>query len=222
VLYVLYTAVQPLWAQKKRLDALPAEEARLDRKYEAVRQLVMTFVDQLVLVRTYADPEVVRAVIKKCQQDGTLDAYERTVAWEAANIITLHPKNIEYMYGVGERQLDPGDMVKDVEAFLEAAESGIIVYDDVNYVVALVFGAERNGTRINGVQDWHRKLAHMIDSALREYRQPPETLAAFRRYHEHQEWIKDGIVHDVLASMGFSTDEWKKVQIDGYSGYVRG
>lgn len=201
VLYVLYTAVQPLWEKKKKLDALPVEEARLDRKYDAVRQLMMILADQLVLVRMYADPAVVGAVIKACQHDGTLNVYERTVAWEAANIITLHPKNIEFMHGVGEPQLNPGDMVKDVEEFLESAERGLIVYDDVSYVVALVFGAERIGARLAGVKDWHRKLAGLIEQALREYRQPAEKLAAYKRYQEHQEWIKDGIVRDVVASM---------------------
>jgi hypothetical protein len=198
IVYILYTNVRPLWQLIREIKDLPQQREELRRLRDDIRDLSVRVSDQIIPLRSYADPVIVRR-IKEASQRAGVSEEEARVAEEAARMITLRPENIHQLRQYDEQAL----IVREVAAqgakeFAILAASNQYFYGDVMIVAALAMGAERLGVTLHREpQGWHRRLGALIAEVLATYEQPAETLAAYRK----EKAASDAAKHELLTSM---------------------
>ncbi len=198
-LCVFFFVVRPLLRLKRQVDSLPAIRAEVERKVYQVTEASMMMSDQMVLMRIYADADVVKGLMARCVRDADLTAYHRAVAWEMANLLTLNPDLIHQMYAPGEGQLNPGEVAAELAKYADFVDRELYLYADVGIAAGVAFRADEMGVMIRGAQWWHRRVARHFVDAMAEYDQPIEKLAAYRRYRARHEALKDDVSEALVS-----------------------
>ncbi len=192
-LCVLFFIVRPLLALKRKIDSLPIALAEVEGRVYQVTEASMMMSDQMVLMRIYADANIVNGLMVRCTRDADLVVYHRAVAWEMANLLTLNPDLIHQMYAPGEEQMNPSEIAAELAKYADFVDQELYLYADVGIAVGIVFQAHKKGIMIRGAQWWHRRIAQHFLDAMAEYDQPIEKLAAYRRYRARHTALKDDV-----------------------------
>ncbi len=198
-LCVLFFIVRPLLVLKRKIDSLPIALAEVEGSVYQVTETSMMMSDQMVLMRIYADANIVKGLMARCTRDTDLIVYHRAVAWEMANLLTLNPDLIHQMYAPGEEQLNPGQIATELAKYADFVDRELYLYADVGIAVGIAFHADKMGVMIRGAQWWHRRIAQHFADVMAGYDQPIEKLAAYRRYRARHAALKDN-VSEVLVN----------------------
>lgn len=201
VVYILYTNVRPLWQLIQEARALPRMRDELRHLRDDVRDFNVRLSDVIVLLRSYADPDIVRDVKDACQRYG-LTEDECRIAEEAARWITFNPENIHRLRRYDDQALETRAVAaRGAQEFAILAERGLYFYGDVYIVAALAMGAEQFGVTLHREpQDWHRRTAAIIADVLAVYHQSEETLASFRKEVAERETAKRDLLDALVLA----------------------
>ena len=201
VVYILYTNVRPLWRFVQEVRALPRMRDELLHLRDDVRDFNIRLSDVVVLLRSYADPDIVRGVKESCLRQ-RLPKDEARVAEEAARWITFKPENIHRLRRYDDQRLETRDgAAHGAHEFAILAERDLYFYGDVYIVAALAMGAEQLGVTLHREpQDWHRRSAAIIADVLATYQQPEETLASYRKEMAERDAAKRDLLDSVLVA----------------------
>jgi hypothetical protein len=199
VLAAWFFIALPLLRLKHAIDGLPAMRAEVEARVYQVTEANMMMSDQMVLMRIYADANIVKSMMARCARDADLVAYHRTVAWEMTNLLTLNPDLIHQMYAPGEEQLNPGEIAVELAKYADFVDRELYLYADVGIAAGIVFRADERGVMIRGAQWWHRRIAQHFADVMVEYDQPIEKLAAYRRYRARHAALKDDISEALVS-----------------------
>lgn len=200
IVYILYTNVRPLWGLIQEVRALPRLRAELLHLRDDVRDFNVRLSDVIILLRSYADPDLVRAVKESCRRQG-LPEDECRVAEEATRWITFKPENIHRLRRYDDQALETREVAaRGAQEFALLAERGLYFYGDVYIVAALAMGAERLDITLHRPPgEWHRNLAAIIADVLAAYQQPQEKLMAYRK----ELAVRDAAKRDLLDALAF-------------------
>lgn len=198
-LCVFFFVVRPLLRLKQQVNNLPAMRAEVERRVYQVTEASMMMSDQMVLMRIYADANIVKGLMARCVRDADLTAYHRAVAWEMGNLLTLNPDLIHQMYTPGEGQLNPGEIAAELAKYADFVDRELYLYADVGIAAGVAFRADEMGVMIRGAQWWHRRVARHFVNVMAEYDQPIEKLAAYRRYRARHKALKDNVSEALVS-----------------------
>ena len=199
VLAAWFFIVLPLLRLKRAIGSLPGMRVEVEAKVYQVTEANMMMSDQMVLMRIYADANIVKGLMARCVRDADLTAYHRAVAWEMTNLITLNPDLIHQMYAPGEGQLNPGEIATELAKYADFVDRELYLYADVGIAAGVAFRANEMGVMIRGAQWWHRRIAQHFVNVMAEYDQPIEKLAAYRRYRARHTALKDDVSEALVS-----------------------
>jgi hypothetical protein len=120
--------------------------AEVEARVYQVTEANMMMSDQMVLMRIYADANIVKSMMARCARDADLVAYHRTVAWEMTNLLTLNPDLIHQMYAPGEEQLNPGEIAVELAKYADFVDRELYLYADVGIAAGIVFRADERAS----------------------------------------------------------------------------
>lgn len=158
--------IQDLIAVKRQRELMRQETERQLRVYERLVHLSSWLNERLLRVRQdYSAADAVEAVTSACARLN-VPLERRRTAREAVRIITLSFENV-----LETPFFDDDERQGTAEHFILQIGDGTFFYDHVFKVAALAVGADCLPADIEmpgGIEEWHRELAHIVASALRQ------------------------------------------------------
>lgn len=188
VVYVLYMTIEPVRTWYHDMRAAPALLAAAKQTRSEAQYYFSETVDTEILLRDYADPDILRIAKEVCATAG-LDREDRETVLAAAREMTLRPDHIDKLRHVGEVSLDVDGMAAPVPAAevaryyaTQSQRSDFDFLADRAIIAALACGAEHLGTPFSRpITERHRRLGRLLFEVFLRYDQPERYLQAFQK-----------------------------------------